>query len=165
MKKTLALLMTIALVASFASSAAAAKKKPKGPKPYKSEEVTIQLGHPIFYGNSGTVVGITGQEFMNTCAIPNSNGLDAYVWAVPDDYKNIEAQLNAFGSGSTPGYDLDVVFFDESCAITLASQSTTSDEIAFMPKGTAYILIYNFGALDATVGGSGAATARFELKP
>ena len=165
MKKTLALLMTIALAASFAGSAAAAKKKPKGPKPYKSEEVTIQLGHTISYGNTGTIVGITGQEFIRSCAIPNSNGVDAYVWAVPDDYKNVEAQLDAFGSGGTAGYDLDVVFFDESCAITFASQSTTSDEVAYMPKGTAYILIYNFGAPDSPVGGSGPATARFELKP
>lgn len=165
MKKSLALLLTLALAASFAGSAAAAKKKPKGPKPFKSEEVTIQLGHTVSYGNTGTIVGATAQEFLNTCAIPSSNGLDAYVWAVPDDYKNVDALLTATGSGGTAGYDLDVVLFDESCGITFASQNTTSDEQTIMSKGTAFILIYNFGAPDSPVGGSDPVTASFELKP
>jgi hypothetical protein len=166
MKKTLALLLTIALAASIAGPAGAAKKKKsKGPKPYKSEEVTIEFGHTIQYGNTETVVGITGQEFINTCAIPGSNGLDAYVWEVPDTYKNVDAVITALGSGGSAGYDLDIVLFDESCAITLASQSTSADETTIMAKGTAFILIYNFGSPSSPVGGSDAATARFELKP
>ena len=165
MKKTLALLLTLGLAASLAAPASAAKKKAKGPKPYKSEEVTIELGHTVSYGNSGTIVGVTAQEFINSCAIPNSNGLDSYVWEVPADYKNVQAAITALGSGSAPGYDLDIVFFDDSCGITFASQSTSSNESAIMPKGTAFILIYNFGAPESPVGGSGPATARFELKP
>jgi hypothetical protein len=166
MKKTMALLLALAVIASIAGPAGAGKKKKsKGPKPYKSEEVTIELGHTIQYGNSETVVGVTGQEFINTCAIPSSNGLDAYVWEVPAAYKKVDALITAFGSGGTAGYDLDIVLFDESCAITLASQSTSPDETTIMAKGTAFILIYNFGSPSSPVGGSDAATARFELKP
>ena len=165
MKKTAAVLMTLVLAASLASTASAAKKKPKGPKPYKSEEVTIQFGHTVSYGNSGTLVGVTPQEFLNTCAIPSSNGLDAYVWEVPEDYKNVDAVITAFGGGSTAGYDLDIFLFDEACGVTFASQSTTADETAVMNKGTAYILIHNFGAAASPVGGSDPTTAYFELKP
>ena len=165
MKKTLALLLTLAVAASIASPATAAKKKPKGPKPYKSEEVTIQLGHSVQYGNSGTVVGLTAQEFINSCAIPNTNGIDAYVWPVPDAYKDTDALITAYGSGGSAGYDLDLFLFDDSCGVTLASQSTSADETNVMFKGTAYILIHNFGAPASPVGGSDPATARFELKP
>ena len=165
MKKTLAVLLTLAVAASLGGSAAAAKKKPKGPKPYKSEEVTIALGHSVQYSNSGTVVGITAQEFINRCAIPNSNGVDAYVWEVPEDYRNVDAELIALGKGGTAGYDLDIYLFDESCGITLAANSTSSDERTIMAKGTAYILVHNFGSPSSPAGGGDSVTAHFELKP
>ena len=165
MKKTAVLLMTLILAASLAGTASAGKKKSKGPKPYKSEEVTIQFGHTVSYGNSGTLVGVTPQEFINSCAIPASNGLDAYVWEVPDDYKNVDALITAFGAGGTAGYDLDIFLFDDACGVTLASQSTSVDETTVMTKGTAYILIHNFGAADSPAGGSDPVTAHFELKP
>ena len=159
--------MTLVLAASLAGTATAAKKKPKGPKPYKSEEVTIELGHTVRYQSSGEIVGVTPQEFLRTCAIPSSNGLDAYVWPVPDDYKNVDATITAIGAGGSLGYDLDIFLFDESCGITMASQNTTVDETTIMLKGTAFILIYNFGAPEGVspVGGSDAVTAHFELKP
>jgi hypothetical protein len=165
MKKTLALLLTLAVAATLSGSALAAKKKSKGPKPYKSDEVTIQIGHSVLYGYSGTFVGITAQEFVNTCALPTTNGFDAYVWEVPADYKNAQAMISAFGSGGTAGYDLDIVMFDEGCATTFVSQSTSADEITVMPKGTAYILVYNFGAAASPAGGSDTVTAHFELEP
>ena len=52
------------------SAALAGKKKKKGPKPWTSEELTIGLAHPVFYGNSGDVLSVTAQEFHQTCAIP-----------------------------------------------------------------------------------------------
>ena len=166
MRRILALLMIIAVAASAAGPASAAKKKPTGPKPYKSEEVTLQYGHTVQYGNTQTVVGVTPQEFINTCALPSTNGLDAYVWEVPEAYKNIDAAITAFGSGGTLGYDLDIFLFDEHCAITFASESTIPDESTVVPKGTAYILIHNFGWPSSPYGGgSDAVTAYFELKP
>ena len=165
MKKTLALLLTLAVAASLASPALAGKKKSKGPKPFKSEEVTIQFGHSSLYATSGEFVGITGQEFMKTCAIPASNGVDAFVWEVPAEYKNIDSIITAFGAGGAAGYDLDIFLFDDACQVTLPSQSTSPDETTVMAAGTAYILIYNFGTSSTPVGGSDAVTAHFELKP
>ena len=165
MRKALALLLTLAVAATLANPATAAKKKSKGPKPYKSEEVTIQFGHAVLYGNSGSIVGITPQEFVNTCAIPTTNGVDAFVWEVPEDYRNIDALITAFGAGGTVGHDLDIFLFDDACAVTMASQNTTTDETTVMTKGTAYIMVHNFGAATAQVGGSDAVTAHFELKP
>ena len=165
MKKTLAVLLTLVLATSLAGTATAGKKKAKGPKPYKSEEVTIQFGHTVQYGSSGTVVGVTPQEFINSCAIPASNGLDAYVWEVPDDYKNVDALITAFGAGSAIGYDLDIFLFDEACGITFASQGTTADESTVMAKGTAFILIHNYGSPSSPQGGGDTVTAYFELKP
>jgi hypothetical protein len=166
MKKTVALLLMLSLVACFVGPASAAKKKAKGPKPFKSEEVSIQLGHSVLYGNSGTIVGITAQEFMNNCGIPTTNGFDAYVWEIPAEYKNVDAMVTGIGSGGSAGYDIDFFLFDDACKVTLASQSTSADEVNVMAKGTAsYILIYNFGAPDSPAGGSDPITAHFELKP
>ncbi|HVF12446.1 MAG TPA: hypothetical protein VNA87_05100 [Actinomycetota bacterium] len=165
MKRTLAILLALIVAASLASPATAGKKKPKGPKPYKSEEVTIQLGHSILYGNSGQVIGITAQEFINSCAIPTTNGFDAHVWEVPAEYKNVDALITAFGAGGSAGYDLDILLFDDACGVSFASQSESPDETTVMAKGTAYILVYNFGAAESPVGGSDSVTAHFELKP
>jgi len=166
MKKMLALLLTCVVAASLAAPASAGKKKSKGPKPYKSEEVTIELGHSVLYTTTGEVVGITAQEFINSCAIPSTNGVDAYVWEVPDAYKKVDALVTAVGSGGSAGYDLDILLFDETCEITQASQNTTVDESAAIAKGaTTYILVYNFGTSSTPVGGSDAATAHIELKP
>ena len=167
MKKILALLLTLIVAASLASPASAGKrKKAKGPKPYKSEEVSIEVGHSSLYATTGEVLGVTAQEFINTCAIPNTNGVDAYVWEVPEAYKKVDALVTAIGSGGSAGYDLDILLFDETCEITTASQNTTVDETTVMAKGaTTYILVYNFGTSAVPVGGSDPITAHIEIKP
>lgn len=164
MKKVVSLLLTMVVAASLAGTAAAAKK-PKGAKPYKSEVVTIQLGHTVQHGTSGSVVGITPQEFINTCSIPSTNGVDAYVWPVPDAYKTVDATVTAFGAGGPEGYDLDIFLFNDSCEMTLAAQSGNVDESTIVAKGTAYILVHNFGTPSAPPGGGGPVTAHIELKP
>ena len=150
MKKLIAL--TVALAIMVAPTTALAGKK-KGPKPYTSEAVSIQMGHPVFNGNSGTIVGLTAQEFMNTCSIPASNGFDAYVFEVPADYQKIEAQLEAVGAGGVYAYDLDVYTFDSSCAMTSAQNSPGTDQTGYLFKGTAYVLVHDYepGPIDVTL--------------
>ncbi len=164
MRKLTVFLLILCLAAIAASPASAAKKK-KGPKPYTSEEVSIAAGHAAFYGTSGTLLSVTAQEFINTCAIPGSNGVDAYVFEVPADYQGIDSAISAFGSGSTTGHDLDIYLADESCAITMAWNSTNVDETGIVPKGTAYILLHSFGTGASPAGGGDTVTAHFELKP
>lgn len=155
MKKLIAVAAALALVA--VPSAASAGKK-KGPAPYKSETVAVATGHPVLHSATGTLLSVTAQEFMNTCAIPGSNGLDAYVFEVPAEYQKINAYLSATATAPSPaGYDLDAYLFDAECQLTQAVNAEGTDQEGSVLKGTAYILIHNYlpGPMDAQI----------ELKP
>lgn len=147
--------------ASLAGTADAAKKKKKGPKPWKSEEVSIAVSHAAFSGASGTVVAVTAQEFIARCAIPTTNGFDGYVFEVPEPYRNIAATVEATGSGN-PTYDLDLYYFDEACAATGINNSAGTDETGYMPAGTAYIFLHGYFSAD---GGGQQVTGQIELSP
>jgi hypothetical protein len=156
-KKLIAAFLVLGLLVAF-SAPAAAKKKKKGPKPYTSEEATINVGHTVLYSQSGTLLSATAQEFLNSCAIPQSNGLDAYVYEAPAEYQNTTASIQAFGGpGTQVAYDLDIFLFDSSCSQLAVFNSTSVDEGGILPKGTAYVLIYNYLGDPVTV--------HYELKP
>ena len=156
-KKLIACFLVLGLLAAF-TGPAAAKKKKKGPKPYVSEEATINVGHPVFYSTTQTPVSLTAQEFINSCAIPQSNGVDAYVYEVPADYQNTVAAIQAFGSeGPQVAYDLDIFLYDASCAQVGVFNSTNPDETGVTVKGTAYVLLYNYTGDPVNV--------HYEMKP
>lgn len=152
-KRTIILVLVVALVAALAGPASAGKKKKKGPKPYSSEVVSLQSAHPVFFGTSGTVVGVTAQEFIRGCAIPSSNGFDAYVWEVPEAYQAIDSTVSAIGSDPAIDYDLDIYVFDADCNVTGAFNSTSIDEVGILTKGTSYILVHNYltGPVDVQI--------------
>jgi hypothetical protein len=142
-KRTLALVLVL-LVAAMVHPAMAGKKKPKV-KPYKSEPGTIAVAHPVFYDATGSVNSVTAKEFENTCAIPATNGVDAYVFEVPAAYQSITATVKAIGAAQTPAaYDLDVYMYDKDCAQTAKSNNTGTDESGVMPAGIAWILVDNY---------------------
>jgi len=143
MKKLLVFLLVLSLVGG-AQSALAGKRKKK-PKPYKSEQVTLAVPHPVAFSNTGSVNSITAKEFENTCALPSSNGLDAYVFEVPAAFKRFDARVEAIGEGGGPlGYDLDIYLYDASCQVTFPFNAAGTDETGLLPKGTAFILIHNY---------------------
>lgn len=150
MKKLIAL--TVALAIMVAPTTALAGKK-KGPKPYTSDSVSIQAGHTVLNGQSGSIVGVTAQEFINTCSVPATNGFDAYVFEVPADYQKIEAELEAVGAGGVYAYDLDVYTFDSSCAMNSIQNSPGTDQTGYLLKGTAFVLVHNYepGPIDVTL--------------
>lgn len=158
-KKTLVSLVAAALVAVPAGTGALAKaKKKKGPKPYVSEEITIQAGHPAFHSQSGTLITITAQEFIRTCAVPGTNGVDAAVFEVPADYKGLTASIKALGSAAGPGgYDLDLYLFDESCTEVGFYNPTGTDEVGILTPETAFILVHQYAP--------GPVTTHIELAP
>jgi hypothetical protein len=142
-KRTLALALML-LLALMVHPAIAGKKKPKL-KPYKSEDATIAVAHPLFYGQTGSINSVTAKEFESTCAIPASNGVDAFVFEVPADYQKTTAAAKAVGAASTPaGYDLDMYFYDKDCAVKGQSNSEGTDEIGVMPAGIAWVLVDNY---------------------
>lgn len=159
MKRLLILALVVLLVLPGAH--ALAGKKKKGPKPYKSDEVTITVPHGIFYTSTGDAVNVTIQEFKNRCALPASQGLDAHIFEVPADYQKIDAATSAIGAGGT--YDLDLLYFDSSCAIVGVSQAVGTDEQGFMPAGTVWIALYNYLGPDSVSDPN--VSAYIELKP
>jgi hypothetical protein len=161
MRKAMSLLVILCL-ATIATPADAAKKK--GSKPYVSEEVTINWSHTSTYSTTGTLVSVTAQEFLMDCSIPSvSNGVDAYVFETPKAYRGVESTIQAFGAGSPIGHDLDIYLFDDKCEEVASYASLTVDEFGEMPKGTAFILLHNFGFNPG--GGGGPVQAHFEITP
>ena len=146
MKKWIAAFLVLGMFVALGGPADAKKKK-KGPKPYVSEEATINVGHPVFHGQSGTVVGVTAQEFLNSCSIPQSNGLDAVVFEIPADYASLSsASIEAVGNEGTQfPYDLDLLLYDSNCAETGAFLGENAGgETGVITQPTAYALVYKY---------------------
>lgn len=163
LKKIMVLTLVVAVIAALVVAPATAGKKKKGPKPYTSPEGLIAVPHTMLYASTGEVNSVTANEFENLCAIPVSNGLDAYVWEVPAEYKSIDSNIETFSAGSA--YDLYAFFYKEDCTLQpyslQASGSTglvTNAPKGQMPAGTAYVLMANFL-------GDPAAAIHFTLKP
>lgn len=146
-KRLLVLALVLALTAALVGPAAAGKKKKKkkGPKPYVSETVTIQVGHPAFFSTAGSPLTLTVQEFLQSCSLPNSNGFDAYVFEVPEEWVDVDAALKAVGdSAPAAGYDLDIFLYDSECSNTGAFQAAGTDEFGVKPAGTSYVILHNY---------------------
>jgi hypothetical protein len=142
-RRTLFLALAL-LLGAMVHPAVAGKRKPKV-KPYKSEEVTIAVAHPLFYDATGSINSVTAKEFESSCATPSSNGLDAYVFEVPAAYQNITASVKAIGTAKTPAaYDLDVYMYDKDCAVKGVSNGEGTDETGVMPAGISWLLVDNY---------------------
>ena len=143
-KNLIVTVLLLGLVAALSAPATAAKKKKL--KPYKSETVTIAAGHPAFYTTAGTPLTVTAQEFLQTCSIPKSNGVDAWVFAVPKAYQKVAGTVQATGKtdNSTVGYDLDLFTYDKKCKNNGVYNSAGTDESGVLSKGTAFVLVHAY---------------------
>jgi hypothetical protein len=142
MFKRIALVGLALVVAAGGTGVAAAAKKPK---PYKSEEVTLAIAHPVVHSSTGSVNAVTAKEFEAQCGTPASNGLDGYVFEVPKAYQNRVASITATAVGSPTGtYDLDMYVYDKDCVNTLAINTAGTDESGMFGPGTAWIFLHNY---------------------
>ncbi len=149
MKKTIAIAVALAVVL-VPSAASAGKKKLK---PYKSDTVSIAMGHPVLNSASGSVVSVTGQEFIARCDLPATNGLDGYVFEIPKPYQKVNATIEAIGSTPSPEYDVDIYTFDSDCNLVQALNAPGYDESGAIMKGTAFVFVHNYlpGPLDVYI--------------
>jgi hypothetical protein len=150
-KRMLVVAMVLGLVAMIGGQASAGKKKPK---PYKSEEATIAIAHTMLFSSTGEVNSVTAKEFENSCAVPTTNGLDAYVWEVPAPYQTSEWTFKGLGQAQVQ-WSLYAFFYDKACerigAISADQAATQGDAIGVMPAGTAYVLMADFAGDPVTV--------------
>ena len=144
-KNMLVAVLLLGLIAALPGSATAAKKKKKV-KTYKSETAEIQAGHGAFYGTAGTPVTVTAQEFLNTCAIPQSNGVDAYVFEVPEAFTKLAGTVETKSSVASPTglMDIDLFLYDANCESTSVSQAVGGDEYGLFAKGTKYVVVHPY---------------------
>jgi hypothetical protein len=157
LKRGLVLGLTAALALALALTPVSAA--PKKPKPYKSAEGTLAASHPNFYSASGSVTSVTAKDFENSCAVPQSNGVDALVFAVPKAYQKRLASVTAVGTAATPaGYDLDLYTYDKACKNNGYSNAEGVDEYGYLAKGTAWVLVTNYA-------GEPGVKVHIEIKP
>jgi hypothetical protein len=148
MRRPLIGVLTACLLVGAAVGPAEAKKKPRKPAPVSFEESgSVALGHP------GDLVGeanATRTAFLNSCAVPPSQGTDGYVIALPPEVTATNTNVTIAGGDLTGLHDLDMFFYDESCSPVGALSSELSDEFGLMPAGTSYVLVTAFAGVEIT---------------
>ena len=138
MRRTLLVALIFGLLAGALSMTAEAKKKAKPkPKPFVTTG-SIAVGHPA---NFEAGVGIVRSELTETCAVPQSQGTDGYVVEIPATHMKKPAAVLAAGSSVTGGYDLDLFYYDSSCAEVGQAADIGTDQIGVMPAGTKFVLV------------------------
>jgi hypothetical protein len=103
----------------------------------------IKAGNPL----SPSRGGITVNEFLLSCGIPASQGIDAWVFRVPSGFPEGGARVSARGDASG-FYDLDIRFFSGSCDFLGAVRTERSDEVGVVPEGARFIVVSETRGLD-----------------
>lgn len=146
MRRPLVAAIVACLLLGGAVAPATAKRKPR--KPVRFEESgSLAIGHP---GNDTAGANVTRAAFLESCAIPSTQGTDGYVIALPPEVTATNTNVSISGGDATGMHDLDIHFFDETCAPTGALSSDLSDEFGLMPSGTAYVLVTAWAGVEVT---------------
>lgn len=148
MRRVLVLVLALSLVTGAMLAPATAKKKKKK----KFVPVTFEASGTITVMNpTDYLVGeasITKNEFLANCALPASQGLDAYVVELSEEISKVPAQVGVRGSDAGVGHDLDMYFYSAECAPTGSASTETADEIGVFPAGTKWVVVSAFAGLE-----------------
>lgn len=138
MRRLTALALVLGLVGAMTAAPALAGKKKK--------PISFEASGSFAVANPGSLEGasITGNEFVETCAIPATQGVDGFVVELSDEISNVMANVLVAGGDATGIYDLDMYFFTADCAPVGAASTPDSDEIGAFPAGTKYVLVNAF---------------------
>ena len=148
MRRTLTLVLAAGLLAGAMIAPADAKKKRKPPPPATFAETgSIAVGYPgDFFGEAN----VTRQTFLQSCAVPASQGTDGYVITLPEEITAVPTEVSIYGGDATGVHDLDIFFFDDTCTSTGSLNTTAIDEFGPMPSGTKYVLVTAFFGVELT---------------
>lgn len=141
--------IVVALIAGLLGGALVAPvdAKKKKPKPVKfSATGTLAVGHP---GTVEAEAGITRNEFLNSCAIPQSQGVDGYVIELPAKVTKVNSNVTLSGADAAGILDLDLYFFSATCDSTGAISTPSVNEAGLMAAGTKYVLVTAYFGADA----------------
>jgi hypothetical protein len=146
MRRSFVVVLVACLAAALMTMPADAKKKRKKRKP----PVTFKAEGSFAVANPATLEnqGVTQNEFMAGCAIPASQGVDGFVIELPAKVTKVASKVTAAGGDMTGIYDLDMYFYNSSCAPSGAASSAGDDEIGAMPAGTKYVVVAAFWGVD-----------------
>ena len=139
--------LTVGLLAGALVNPADAKKKKK-----KNPPVTFEAEGSLLTANPGDLngAGVTRQEFMATCGVPVTQGLDGFVIELDDAISAVTSTAEVTGTDASGMHDLDLYFFDDGCVPTGESSTEASDEVGVMPAGSKYVLVTAFLGTEIT---------------
>lgn len=133
--------LVVALIACLTAGAfvvpAVAGKKKKKPARF-SAEGAFEIGNPADYMAGA---GLVRNELELTCAIPASQGTDGFVLELPAALQKVDSEASLEGEDATGGPDMDMYFYDETCAATGDVATTALDEYGIIPAGTKYVAV------------------------
>ena len=140
MRKVLVLVLACGLLAGamLAPEASAKRKKKKTPPITFEASGSFTLSNP---GDAEAEASVTKNEFLQTCAIPGSQGLDAYVVELSEEISKVSAQVNLSGSDAAGIYDLDMYYYGPDCAPTGSASTAEPEEVGVFPVGTKWIVV------------------------
>lgn len=135
------------LLASFVAVSLLAT--PLALSPAQAAETFTAQGHIQAAGPEG--VSQTDTEWKVTCpSLPDSQGQDAYVFALPAGFDATGTTTTA--TGVTAGaYDLDMNFYGSNCLFVGTAATADSNESAPTPDGTKYVVVVAFSGTDVDV--------------
>jgi extracellular elastinolytic metalloproteinase len=99
---------------------------------------TIAAGNP---STGSTPTGVTAAALTADCAVPAppAQGADGWVTELPESFGDGAHKVVLTGD-STATYDLDLYFYDASCALIGSAASSAADESGTLPSGTRFVL-------------------------
>ena len=139
MRRIIVLVLACCLLSgAMFAPAASAKKKKKAPPITFEASGAFELSNP---GDAEADASVTKSEFLQACAIPASQGVDAYVVELSDEMSKVTAQVDLLGSDAAGIYDLDMYYYGPDCAPTGSASTAEPEETGVFPVGTKWIVV------------------------
>lgn len=101
---------------------------------------------------SSDVGGVTETSFLLACAVPPSQGVDGFVFELPEEFGAGDATMEVTGSDLTGVHDLDAYFYTADCSSAGDPIATAEpDEAGPIPADTAWVVVNAWLGTDTAV--------------